>query len=236
MIDGAHVLTPRVLHYGLTALRAYEPSVVATQAWYVGPGQQGEVMRSGYDEAVEDDLFERIGWPADGYRLFDIGHFAGDRDWFDGLWESNCLFVPRDLLRQVGGFDEAFATAGGGYANLDLYERLASSPDVQITTILGEGSFHQIHGGTTTNLADPLERRNRIQSYAREFAELRGRPFMGPEKPIHLVGGFHAESAKRSRARRMTARPSRSTQGWRGSTDRPPTPPSPSPTTSATRS
>jgi cephalosporin hydroxylase len=205
MVDGAHVLTPRVLHYGLAGLEAYKPAVVATQAWYVGPGQQGDVMRAGYDRLVEDDLFERIGWPRDGYRLFEIGHFAGDRDWFDGVWESNCLFAPRTLLEQVGGFDEAFGMPGGGYTNLDLYERLASTPGVRVVTILGEGSFHQLHGGTTTNQPDPLERRRRVRSYANHFAELRGRPFMGPEKPIHFVGGFHSELAKRSRARRMTA-------------------------------
>ena len=206
MIDGAHILTPRVLHYGLVGLEAYAPAVVATQAWYVGPGQQGDVMRMGYDQSIEDALFERIGWPGDGYRLFEIGHFAGDRDWFDGLWESNCLFVPRTLLEQVGGFDEAFAMPGGGYTNLDLYERLASTPGAHVVTILGEGSFHQLHGGTTTNQADPLERRRRVRSYTDHYADLRGRPFMGPEKPIQFVGGFHTDFAKRSRGRRMTAR------------------------------
>jgi len=205
MIDGAHVLTPRVLHYGLAGLEAYGHAVVATQAWYVGPGQQGDVMRAGYDQAIEDALFEQIAWPDDGYRLFEIGHFVGDRDWFDGLWESNCLFVPRTLTEQAGGLDEAFAMPGGGYSNLDLYERLSASPEVQVVTILGEGSFHQLHGGTTTNQQDPLERRQRVRSYAHHFADLRGRPFMGPEKPIHFVGGFHSDSAKRSRARRMTA-------------------------------
>jgi cephalosporin hydroxylase len=77
---------------------------------------------------------------------------------------------------------------------------------VRVVTILGEGSFHQLHGGTTTNLPDPLERRQRVRSYTEHFAELRGRPFMGPEKPIQFVGGFHSDSAKRSRARRMTAK------------------------------
>ena len=206
MVDGAHVLTPGVLRHGLAGLDAYAPAIVATQAWYVGPGQQGDVMRAGYDRAVEDALFSQIGWPAHGYKLFEIGHFVGDRDWFDGLWESNCLFAPRSLLEQVGGFDEAFAMPGGGYCNLDLYERLASSPGVRVVSILGEGSFHQLHGGTTTNQADPLERRARIRSYVDHYTQVRGRPFMGPEKPIHYVGGFTTEAAKRSRARRMTAR------------------------------
>jgi cephalosporin hydroxylase len=205
MVDGAHVLTPGVLRYGLAGLEAYEPAVVATQAWYVGRGQQGDAMRAGYNQAVEDALFEQIGWPTDGYRLFDIGHFTGDRDWFDGLWESNCLFAPRSLLEQVGGLDEAFALPSGGYCNLDLYERLASMPGIRLVTIIGEGSFHQLHGGTTTNQADPLERRARVRSYLENYAAVRGRPFMGPEKPVNFVGSFTCESAKRCRARRMTA-------------------------------
>ena len=31
---------------------------------------------------------------------------------------------PRSLLEQVGGFDDSFSVPGGGYANLDLWERL----------------------------------------------------------------------------------------------------------------
>ncbi len=205
MIDGAHVLSPGVLRYAVTGLEAYAPAVVATQAWYVGPGQQGEAMRSGYDQAFEDELFKKISWPSDGYRLFEISHLIGDRDWLEGLWESNCLFATRSQIQQVGGFDEGFAMAGGGYTNLDLYERLGSSPDIEIVTILGEASFHQVHGGTTTNLTDPMERRTRVHSYTEHYADLRGRPFIGPEKPLRFVGAFETNDAKRTRARRMTA-------------------------------
>jgi cephalosporin hydroxylase len=196
MIDGAHVLTPGVLSFAMGALRTHEPAVVAAQQWYVGPGEQNETVVHGYDQAFEDELFERIGWPNDGYRLFDIGTFIGDRDWFDGIWESNCIFVPRSHLEQVGGFDNSFSEAGGGYANLELYERLVGSPDITFVTMLGEGSFHQVHGGTTTNQTDATERRRRITSYAQHFSELRGRPFRGPGKPIHFVGAMRENAAR----------------------------------------
>jgi cephalosporin hydroxylase len=206
MIDGAHVLTPGVLRFGMLGLTSYAPSIVMTQQWYVGPGQQGDAMDHGYDEQFEDRLFEKIRWPSAGYRLFEIGHFIGDRDWLDGVWESNCVFAPRSLLQQVGCFDESFTVAGGGYANLELYERLGTAPDVTVATILGEGSFHQTHGGTTTNQADPAERRARVFGYNREYAELRGRPFKGPGKPLHYVGRLATHDARRSKPRRMTAR------------------------------
>ena len=205
MIDGAHVLTPGVIRFGLAGLDAYAPAIVATQQWYMGPGQQGDTMDDGYDQVYEDRLFEAISWPDEGYRLFEISHFIGDRDWLDGMWESNCIFVARSQLEQVGGFEEGFSMAGGGYANLELYERLGSSPDVTVATILGEASFHQVHGGTTTNQIDPEQRRSRVFGYSQHYAEMRGRAFRGPGKPIHYIGRFHAPLAKRTNARRMTA-------------------------------
>jgi cephalosporin hydroxylase/GT2 family glycosyltransferase len=216
MIDGAHVLTPRVLHFGMKALRSYEPAVVATQQWYVGPGQQGDAQQAGYDQRAEDRLFATIDWPADGYRLFEIGHFIGERDWFDGIIESNCLFVPRKLLEQVGGFDESFSMPGGGYANLDLFERLAQAPGVTTASILGEGTFHQFHGGTTTNVADEAARRERVVSYREHFEELRGRRLISSDRPLHYVGAMTAWAARRTRARRW---PTLAFQALRDPTD-----------------
>lgn len=205
MIDGAHVLTPGVLHHGMTGLRGYAPAVVATQQWYVGPGQQPDVVASGYDQAAEDQLFTNIGWPTNGYRLFEISHFIGDRDWLDGIIESNCLFAPRSLVEQVGAFDEAFSMPGGGYANLELYERLGAHPDVRLVTILGEGSFHQVHGGTTTNDAELDQRRAKTFGYGEHYRELRGRTLGGPAKHLHYVGSFANKAAPRTRSRRLTA-------------------------------
>ena len=56
-------------------------------------------MDDGYDQAYEDRLFDAIDWPHAGYRLFEIGHFVGDRDWLDGVWESNCMFVAARAAR-----------------------------------------------------------------------------------------------------------------------------------------
>jgi cephalosporin hydroxylase len=204
MIDGAHVLTPGVLRFGLQGLITYAPAIVATQQWYVGPGQQPEAMDNGYEQDYEDRLFERIQWPSNGYRLFEIGHFVGDRDWLDGVWESNCIFVTRAQLEQVGAFEERFSMPGGGYANLELYERLGSSPDITVCSIIGEGSFHQVHGGTTTNQPDAEERRSRVFGYGQHYAAMRGRAFRGPGKPIHFVGRITTGAARRSKPRRMS--------------------------------
>jgi cephalosporin hydroxylase len=204
MIDGAHVLTPGVLRFAMLGLSSYAPAVVTTQQWYVGPGQQNEMVAKGYEQGYEDRLFDEIAWPTDGYKLFDIGHFIGGRDWFDNQWESNCIFVPRPLLEQSGGLDESFSAPGGGFVNLDFFERMANSPGTNVVTILGEGSFHQVHGGTTTNVGALAERSGLIDSYHDSYAELRGRRFVTPNKEIHYVGTL-PEAARRTRPRRLGA-------------------------------
>ena len=202
MIDGAHLLTPGVLHLGMLGLATYGPAVVTARQWYLGPGQQPEMVAEGYEREQEDRLLEQIGWPSDGHRLFEIGHFIGPRDWFDGEWESNCVFVSRDLLEQVGGMDESFSMPGGGFVNLEFFERVANSPGVTLVTMLGEGSFHQLHGGTTTNLDEPARRQALIRSFGEQYAELRGREFKMPEKHPYYVGNL-PPPARRTRRRRL---------------------------------
>jgi cephalosporin hydroxylase len=201
MIDGAHVLTPGVLRFGMLGLSTYAPAIVSAKQWYLGPGQQPEMVAGGYDRELEDRLFAEIDWPTDGYRLFEIGHFIGDRDWFDGDWESNCLFVSRILLEQVGGMDETFSAPGGAFVNLDFFERLVVAPGVNQVTILGEGSFHQVHGGTTTNAAEPDDL---IESYDEHYEKLRGRRFQVPQQMPHYIGAL-PPAARRTKPRRMNS-------------------------------
>jgi cephalosporin hydroxylase len=201
MIDGAHLLTPGVLRYAMEGLSTYVPAIVIAKHWYIGPGQQPVTVANGYDEELEDLLFAEIDWPTDGYRLFEIGHFIGNRDWFDGDWESNCIFVPRSLVEQAGGMDESFSSPGGGFVNLDFYERMVCSPGINLVTMLGEGTFHQVHGGTTTNVAEPDQL---VRSYEDEYAELRGHRFYVPLQKAHYVGRL-PPAALRVRPRRMSS-------------------------------
>ncbi len=204
MVDGAHVVTPGVVRYVIAAQETYGPSVVAVQQWYVGPGQQPSVGARGYDQEAEDRLFDTIEWPSDGYSLFRIGHFIGNRDWFDGMGESNCVAAPRSAFEQIGGFDDSFDEPGGGFMNLDMFERLVASPDLQVVTLLGEGSFHQVHGGTTTNSFDANERGRDIARFQERYEEVRGKLFRGGGRDAHYLGSL-PPAARLIRPRHRTA-------------------------------
>ena len=55
--------------------------------------------------------------------------------------------MPRSLWEELGGYDEAFETPGGGFVNSDTLTRAVSLTNTTIITLLGEGTFHQVHGG-----------------------------------------------------------------------------------------
>ncbi len=195
VIDGAHILTPRVLAYSRKLASAVACPVVTVRRFFLGPGQQPQTTQCGYTQEVEDELLERIGWPKEPYRLFEIATFMGKRrpGWFGRFWETNCLIVPRAVLDVIGGCDERFDRPGGGFLNLDLYERCTEYPGAQVFVLLGEGSFHQVHGGTTTNVS-PDEAEARIETYRQDYARIRGRPYEVPLVQMKFFGSLHPRS------------------------------------------
>ena len=130
--------------------------------------------------------------PTNGYRLFEIGHFVGDRDWLDGVWESNCMFVTRAQLEQVGGFDERFSMAG---------RRLRQPRALRAARVVARR--HRVHD-PRRGLVPPGPRRHDHQPDRRRRAarrgcsatasttrELRGRPFQGPGQADPLRRPHH---------------------------------------------
>ena len=158
-------------------------------------------MADGYDQGYEDRLFERIRWPHAGYRLFEIGHFVGDRDWFDGLWESNCMFVERPQLEQVGVLRRAVHD-GGGWLRQPRALRAA-----RLLTRHPSRHHHRrgfLPPGARGHHHEPDRSRRTTgpacSATARTTPMLRGRAFKGPGKPIHYVGRISPEAARRIEA------------------------------------
>lgn len=178
MIDGARVVTPGLLHFARHGARLYDKAVVATLGWYLGPDFQWRSMESGYDRAREDALLESIDWPNDGYRLFEIGAMdeSSVDGWFKPIAESNALFLRRHFWEVLGGLDERFDAPGGGLLNLDTFNRAIEWPEAQLVVLLSEATFHQLHGGTNTNI--PLVQQHENWTYwGAQYASIRGRAY-----------------------------------------------------------
>jgi len=148
-----------------------------------------------YNKVIEDDLLESIEWSSQGYRLFEISVFAlsSANGWFGAIAESNCIALPRKSAIKLRGFDEGFVTLGGGYVNLDFYKRAQELEDHQLIYLLGEGTFHQVHGGVATNRDDTPHKK-----YKEEYERLRGKPFTVKPLPkdVMYLGTIHSSAKK----------------------------------------
>jgi tetratricopeptide (TPR) repeat protein len=182
LIDGARIATPGLAHFARLGARAYERAVAATLGWYLGYDFQSWSMRSEYDRAHEDALLASIEWPRDGYRLFDIATMdeSSIEGWFQPIAESNALFMRRTLWEALGGMDERFDAPGGGLVNLDIFRRAMELTGTQLVLLLGEATFHQIHGGTATNLP-PEQFADAWRAWADQYEKIRGYPYKKPD-------------------------------------------------------
>ncbi len=180
-IDGARLASPGLLAACLAASRLHPRPVIATLNHQLGPSLQYDAVRHGYDGEAEDRLLEAIGWPADGYRLFEVATSELRGGPAGPMLETNALFLPRALWDELGGYDAAFVEPGGGVANPDAYSRACALPGVQQIRILGEGTFHQIHGGLSTST--PESAIEVLKTGSRIYLRRRGHPLRSVRDP-----------------------------------------------------
>lgn len=197
MNDAARILSPRILEYMNRAVNAFNNPVVAVPGYHLGPATQDESMAKGYNQEVENRLLDAVPWHQDGYRLFDISTLAGSsaQGWFEPINESNCVAMPRSVYDSIGGICRDFQSPGGGFIALDFFKNAWEYAGSDPVMLLGEGTFHQFHGGTATN-APPEEKQQRLKAMADEYERIRGRPFEPPMRTPYYLGHLPRESAR----------------------------------------
>jgi glycosyltransferase involved in cell wall biosynthesis len=203
VIDGAHILSPRILQLASLAFASMPSPFIATVQFHLGPKHQYDSMLEGYNQQVEDAVLAACGWKENGYRLFSVSSAFADASegWFGMLLESGCFGLPKSEFLALGGFDERFQSRGGGLVNLDYFRRALLRPELQYVVLLGEGTFHQFHGGVATN--QPRDRQPWAE-FHEEYVRIRRAPYqLVPREPL-LIGSIPAEArhiAKFSAAR-----------------------------------
>jgi glycosyltransferase involved in cell wall biosynthesis len=191
-IDAARMASPGLLAAGIKATQLDQRAVVGALSYHLGKRPQNISVPFGYNQVVEDDLLEGTNWYDDGYRLFTISSFDPSSRFGYGRCpaETNSLFMPRHLWEQIGGYEPRFASSGGGLANLDIWARVCNDPENLVVVLLGEGTFHQFHGGTTTNAG------NKWKDFNEEYKNIRGTYHKTPELEPLLFGRLNEGAEK----------------------------------------
>lgn len=206
MIDGAHMLTPRVLELAMACERAYPNHLVGVPVYHLGPEEQNESARNGFDEAAQDRLLDGVDWRADGYELLGISVWCGanPHGFMQPMMESNCYFAPRANLQKIGFADTRFDDEGGGALNPHMYRALGLLPDSTYIVLPGEASCHQFHGGVTSNRTREQVRDRFAQQlqtvWGDSYRALTREPLyfgvVGPQAQLHL-----SEASRRAERR-----------------------------------
>ena len=196
MVDGAHVLTPRVLHYGLAALadlraRRSSPPRPGTSA----PASRATSCARATTRRSRTRSSSRSPGRTTATGSSRSATSSATATGSTASGRATACSSPRVAARAGRrlrrGLRHAPAAATPTSTSTSGWRR---RPTCRSSTILGEGSFHQMHGGTTTNLPDPLERRNRIQSYAKRLPG-------APRSTVH--GAREAHPLRRRLPRRV---------------------------------
>lgn len=202
IVDGARMATPGLVAHSIAALTLADQPVIFSRSWHLGPDVQNKTVPEGYDQATEDALLEDAGWRKDGYALFDISTLAqSSAGGFLGPVPSEFSWValPRALFDALGGYDERFITPGGGLVNQEFRNRALAFEGTAAVQILGEGVFHQVHGGVATNV--PLEQ-HPMQQLCAEYHRLMGQDYVNtPLKNPLMYGTLSGAALKFLNAR-----------------------------------
>ncbi|MCC7517536.1 MAG: glycosyltransferase [Pseudomonadales bacterium] len=209
MIDGARMVTPRVVEYALMAIRAEPHALIAVPGYSLGWQDQHHNIDACYDETQEIALLECSRWQDNGYRLFDIATISGanPNGFMNPLMECNCVITSAQNFAAIGGANPDFQLPGGGSINLHLFRQLGLlTSSTRYFVMPGEGSFHQFHGGVTTSQWQDLE--VVLESHRKQLHSYWGGHFHSLRREPQLLGsiGSHAQrflklSSQKSRKR-----------------------------------
>jgi len=205
LIDGARLASPGLFERAFAAMRIAGDVFVATMGFHLGSEPQQVSLAKGYSRELEDRLLAQIGWPQDGYRLFEI--CARGESYHDGVLspfsETVAFVMRRESFERIGGFHEGFRYGGGGLANFEFFERVHADDAITPVVLVGEGTFHQVHYGSTTRAGGVRARTTPggptiWDAMSTEFEDVVGRPPLSLElrKPL-LFGRCENAAAQR---------------------------------------
>lgn len=193
IIDGARMLSPRVIEHALMAYNASNNAVAMVPGYHIGTQEQ-HLHSENYTFEQDQQLLDSILWQTNGYRLFEISTFSNGnrRGFLQPMMECSCVFAAHASYEKIGFADHRFMLAGGGAINLHIYRSLGMLKDSRLFVLAGEGSFHQFHGGATTSHDE--QRENLMAQFMEQLNECWPDGFQALRREPILLGSISKEA------------------------------------------
>ncbi|KZR65040.1 glycosyltransferase family 2 protein [Prochlorococcus sp. MIT 1306] len=187
MIDGARLCSKGVFRKSLILFQHDPNCLIHIPNFQIGPVHQMYASEVDFGLKDEERLLIDLGWPnvhsVDLIRASTLEEHAGLGP---TIFESNCLLVSRRIWDKVGGYDERFLRMDGGFASADLLYRLSKVCSA-LLILKNEGSFHQLHGGSTT--ISPKQTEIGLKDMTTEYRQIKGFPVRRSfGKPVEVIG------------------------------------------------
>ena len=196
MIDGAHVLTPGVLRYGMAGPATYEPAIVATQQWYVGPGQQPDAMLDGLRPGLRGPTVRRrSSGRSTATACSTSATSSATATGSTACGRATASSCPASLLEQSGGVRRELLDAG---RRLREPRALRAARRRRPTSSGDDPRRGLVPPGPRRHDHQPARPRRAARASSRLRRPLRRAPrarrFRGHGKPLHYVGTMRPNS------------------------------------------
>ena len=191
-IDGARMFSPYIVRRTIDRLERHENAFTYVGSRHLGREVQMKAVEAGYDQAAEDALLNSVSWMEDLDELNGISVWAGAHSFRNAYYqnESNAFGVRRSAWEDLGAYNPGFDRPGGGLCNLEIFHRYATSPATRNILLLGEATFHQVHGGAAT------ARRGYFAESREEYRRATGAEYALPRFDFEVDTGldYHRET------------------------------------------
>ena len=152
-IDGARILSNQILAKIFAVFSIIPNAFVYTIGFHIGEKTHMELAREGFDRTDAQSLLNSLDWLEHSDLLKQNSVYAGSshNGYFSAISESNAFALKRYDLNRVGHFNPQFLSPGGGFCNLEIFQRLTLDPHLINICLLTEGTYHQFHEGAATS-------------------------------------------------------------------------------------
>jgi glycosyltransferase involved in cell wall biosynthesis len=141
-IDGAPIVTPRLIEHAIAASRLFPNAIVGVPEYEIGTPSDLPP-----DESRSQEMLSAIDGGKSAYDLFGISRFArtNERGYLVGMLESAAFFCTRRMCENI------LAARDGAKLRTpdDIYARLLGDGSNRLVVLGGEGSFRQIPASVT---------------------------------------------------------------------------------------